>query len=317
MATVVFEFKLPDIGEGIAEAEIVAWHVKVGDTIAEDQQIADMMTDKATVEMEIAGGRQGRRRWPGKSATRSRSDRCLTVIETAGRRRPRKRTVRPKTAKDEAPARRRRGRKATPREQAGTNSGLRGRGSRRAKPRRPAPVKKDSRGLDPSRHKASAHVLASPAVRATRPRPRHRPRASENGERPHPPRRPRRFSFSTTAAPCPPRPAAPRAQTRAIKIVGLRRKIAENMQEAKRRIPHFTLVEEFRRHRARGNPGDDERTTAAINPNCRPPPSSSSRWGKALRRLADAQRDLRRRCGWSSPAHGAMHLGMATQTGTG
>src|SRR5260221_4639952 len=47
-----FEFRLPDIGEGIAEAEIVAWHVKVGDTIAEDQQLADLMTDKATVEME-------------------------------------------------------------------------------------------------------------------------------------------------------------------------------------------------------------------------------------------------------------------------
>src|ERR687889_52222 len=52
-----YEFKLPDIGEGIAEAEIVAWHVKVGDVIGEDQQIADMMTDKATVEMEspVAG----------------------------------------------------------------------------------------------------------------------------------------------------------------------------------------------------------------------------------------------------------------------
>src|SRR5947209_478175 len=52
-----FEFKLPDIGEGIAEAEIVAWHVQVGDAISEDQQIADMMTDKATVEMEspVAG----------------------------------------------------------------------------------------------------------------------------------------------------------------------------------------------------------------------------------------------------------------------
>src|SRR6476659_737987 len=52
-----FEFKLPDIGEGIAEAEIVAWHVKVGDTIGEDQHIADSMTDKATVEMEspVAG----------------------------------------------------------------------------------------------------------------------------------------------------------------------------------------------------------------------------------------------------------------------
>src|SRR5215213_2034545 len=52
-----YEFKLPDIGEGIAEAEIVAWHVKLGDVIAEDQQIADLMTDKATVEMEspVAG----------------------------------------------------------------------------------------------------------------------------------------------------------------------------------------------------------------------------------------------------------------------
>ena len=55
MAT--YQFKLPDIGEGIAEAEIVAWHVKVGDKVEEDQQLADMMTDKATVEMEspVAG----------------------------------------------------------------------------------------------------------------------------------------------------------------------------------------------------------------------------------------------------------------------
>jgi 2-oxoisovalerate dehydrogenase E2 component (dihydrolipoyl transacylase) len=47
-----FEFRLPDIGEGIAEAEIVTWHVKVGDRVEEDQGLADMMTDKATVEME-------------------------------------------------------------------------------------------------------------------------------------------------------------------------------------------------------------------------------------------------------------------------
>ena len=50
MAT--YTFRLPDIGEGIAEAEIVAWHVAVGDQIEEDGRIADMMTDKATVEME-------------------------------------------------------------------------------------------------------------------------------------------------------------------------------------------------------------------------------------------------------------------------
>ncbi|MBA3812060.1 MAG: hypothetical protein H0X27_10565, partial [Caulobacteraceae bacterium] len=46
-----FVFKLPDVGEGTAEAEIVAWHVAVGDTIEEDQPLVDVMTDKATVEM--------------------------------------------------------------------------------------------------------------------------------------------------------------------------------------------------------------------------------------------------------------------------
>jgi 2-oxoisovalerate dehydrogenase E2 component (dihydrolipoyl transacylase) len=48
----IYKFNLPDIGEGIAEAEIVKWHVKVGDVVAEDDQLADVMTDKATVEME-------------------------------------------------------------------------------------------------------------------------------------------------------------------------------------------------------------------------------------------------------------------------
>ncbi len=46
-----FVFKLPDVGEGTAEAELVGWHVKVGDVVAEDQIVADIMTDKATVEI--------------------------------------------------------------------------------------------------------------------------------------------------------------------------------------------------------------------------------------------------------------------------
>lgn len=46
-----FTFRLPDIGEGVAQAEIVAWHVKTGDRIEEDQVMVDVMTDKATVEM--------------------------------------------------------------------------------------------------------------------------------------------------------------------------------------------------------------------------------------------------------------------------
>src|SRR5690606_10263381 len=46
-----YVFKLPDVGEGTAEAELVGWHVQVGDTVAEDQVVADVMTDKATVEI--------------------------------------------------------------------------------------------------------------------------------------------------------------------------------------------------------------------------------------------------------------------------
>lgn len=46
-----FVFKLPDVGEGTAEAELVGWHVKIGDTVEEDQIVADIMTDKATVEI--------------------------------------------------------------------------------------------------------------------------------------------------------------------------------------------------------------------------------------------------------------------------
>src|SRR4051812_39702551 len=44
-----FEFKLPDIGEGVAEGEIVNWLVNVGDEVAEDQEMVEVMTDKATV----------------------------------------------------------------------------------------------------------------------------------------------------------------------------------------------------------------------------------------------------------------------------
>jgi hypothetical protein len=45
----IFEFKLPDLGEGVQEGELVKWHVKAGDAIKEDQTLAEVMTDKATV----------------------------------------------------------------------------------------------------------------------------------------------------------------------------------------------------------------------------------------------------------------------------
>jgi len=46
-----YVFKMPDLGEGTVEAEVVAWHVQVGDTVAEDQILAEVMTDKAAVEV--------------------------------------------------------------------------------------------------------------------------------------------------------------------------------------------------------------------------------------------------------------------------
>ncbi|MBS0303462.1 MAG: 2-oxo acid dehydrogenase subunit E2, partial [Proteobacteria bacterium] len=45
----IYVIRVPDIGEGIAEVELVAWHVKPGDAVVEDQHLADVMTDKATV----------------------------------------------------------------------------------------------------------------------------------------------------------------------------------------------------------------------------------------------------------------------------
>jgi 2-oxoisovalerate dehydrogenase E2 component (dihydrolipoyl transacylase) len=47
----VYAIKMPDIGEGIAEVELVEWRIQPGDTVKEDQIVADVMTDKATVEI--------------------------------------------------------------------------------------------------------------------------------------------------------------------------------------------------------------------------------------------------------------------------
>jgi pyruvate dehydrogenase E2 component (dihydrolipoyllysine-residue acetyltransferase) len=50
-----YEFRLPDIGEGLAEAEVARWLVRVGDRVSEDQPVVEMMTDKATVELPAPG----------------------------------------------------------------------------------------------------------------------------------------------------------------------------------------------------------------------------------------------------------------------
>ena len=46
-----YNFKLPDVGEGLAESEVATWRVAVGDTIQEEQPLVDMLTDKAAIEI--------------------------------------------------------------------------------------------------------------------------------------------------------------------------------------------------------------------------------------------------------------------------
>ena len=230
-----FEFKLPDIGEGIAEAEIVAWHVKVGDTIAEDQQIADMMTDKATVEMEspVAGKVL---ELAGEVGDQVPIGSVLAVIETAGA----DRAAEPvDDSKEERPLADG-AVEATP-EQAQEIPVVAVEEVAAAPEPAPAPrVEPEVAKKQP----ASAHVLASPAVRA-----RARDLGIDLAQVKTASDRLRHsdldayllYNGGSVSA----RGSTASRSDETIKVVGLRRKIAENMAEANRRVQHFTLVEEF------------------------------------------------------------------------
>src|SRR6185503_9000871 len=81
MAT--YEFKLPDIGEGVVEGEIVKWLVKEGDAIAEDQPVVELMTDKATVTVPAPkGGKVVRVH--GKEGEMAKVHHPLVTLEVAG-----------------------------------------------------------------------------------------------------------------------------------------------------------------------------------------------------------------------------------------
>jgi 2-oxoisovalerate dehydrogenase E2 component (dihydrolipoyl transacylase) len=229
-----YEFKLPDIGEGIAEAEIVAWHVKVGDTIAEDQQIADMMTDKATVEMEspVAGKVI---ELAGEVGDQVPIGSVLAVIETEGAARaaePVEDSQEERPLADGAV-------EATP-EQAEEIPVVAVEEVAEAPAPAPAPrVEPEVAKKEP----AAAHVLASPAVRArARDLGIDLAQVKTAGDRVRHSDLDAYLLYNGGAVSS--RPAAAR-KDETIKVVGLRRTIAENMAEANRRIQHFTLVEEY------------------------------------------------------------------------
>ena len=296
-----YEFKLPDIGEGIAEAEIVAWHVKVGDRVEEDQQLADMMTDKATVEMEtpVAGkvielaGEVGDQipigsvlaviETDGAAAAAEESKNEVPIADGAERPTAAQAEAMPSAAVDETP---------------------------------PQPVRAERRAEpEVEARSAPAHekVLASPAVRArARDLGIDLAQVKTAGDRVRHSDLDAYLLYNGGAVSG--RGAAPR-QDETIKVVGLRRKIAENMQEAKRRIPHFTLVEEFdvtaleeTRAMMNADRGDNPKLTLL--------PFLITAMGKAvaewpmLNATFDDEANVITR-------HGALHLGMATQTENG
>ncbi|MCC6925768.1 dihydrolipoamide acetyltransferase family protein [Novosphingobium sp.] len=230
-----FTFNLPDIGEGIAEAEIVAWHVKVGDRVEEDGKIADVMTDKATVEMEspVSGvvlsvaGAEGDMIAIGSP---------LVVIETEGD--VAEGTGHEPVAQDPPPL----GEvaAASPLTEGEQNGQQAPSASLRSAP---PPAGEDLEAKPVAAPAANAKVLASPAVRA---------RAAELGidlgeVKPAEDGRVRHSdldAFLAYNAGGGFRAPGSRAVDQQIKVIGMRRRIAENMAASKRNIPHFSYVEE-------------------------------------------------------------------------
>jgi 2-oxoisovalerate dehydrogenase E2 component (dihydrolipoyl transacylase) len=315
----VYKFKLPDIGEGIAEAEIVAWHVKVGDKVEEDQQLADMMTDKATVEMEspVAGVV---RKLAGEVGDQIAIGSVLVEIETEGGA-PVAEVEQPMADGAEVPTAEQK--KAIPTMASEPPlPGREGPGVGSSAKREPTTAKEAVAGIEPA--SVSTHpqtpplqggekVLASPAVRQ---------RAHDLGidlaQVKTSSDRVRHADLDAyllyQGGSVSGRGAAARADE-TVKVVGLRRKIAENMQEAKRRIPHFTLVEEFdvtaleeTRAMMNRDRGDNPKLTVLpflITAMARALPE----WPMLNATFDDDAGVITR--------HGALHLGMATQTDNG
>ncbi len=236
-----FSFRLPDIGEGISEAEIVAWHVGVGDRVEEDGRLADMMTDKATVEMEspVAGTVVELAGEPGDQVAIGST---LVVIET--------------TEEVVQPAEPERVEAENPGVEEVTNPPRDGEGDHAehggggapldatpaAVPQEAAPLHRPADG-PPPRERGGA--LASPAVRQ---------RAKDLGidlsavhhDGPHIRHADLDAYLRYGSAQGYRAPNASRARPdESVKVIGMRRRIAENMAAAKRHIPHFTYVEEI------------------------------------------------------------------------
>ena len=216
-----FVFKLPDIGEGVVEGEVVQWHVSVGDSVSEDDPIVDVMTDKATVTIPspVSGviislsGDVGDMIAVGSSLMEidSEGEGGGPAAEDAEVQEPVPDPDPPK-APEPAPA-----------------------------PKAPEPAPSESQSQ-------TGRVLASPAVRK---RARENDVDLSNVRGSGPAGRIRHADLDAFIAAGGAVSGAPpmayslkRTEVTPVKVVGLRRKISEQMSLSKSRIPHFSYFEE-------------------------------------------------------------------------
>ncbi|MEO8103545.1 MAG: dihydrolipoamide acetyltransferase family protein [Betaproteobacteria bacterium] len=302
--------KMPDIGEGIAEVELVAWHVKVGDIVEEDQTLVDVMTDKATVEIPSSaagkvlalGGVVGEVLAVGAEVIRIEVDGPGNL--KAGP------VVAGKAAADRKPAA-----KESPKAPMEmVKPAAKSVAAASAPMRRDAPV-------TPSARKPGDKPIASPATRR---------RAWEAGIE---------LQFVPGSGPAGRimqedldafiargdhgSPAGRRDQRYAerhdeiaVPVIGLRRKIAQKMQESKRHIPHFTYVEEV-------DVTDLETLRAQLNRRWEQERGRLTMLPFLMRAIVLAVREFPQvNARYDDEAdvvtrHGAVHLGIATQTEAG
>jgi 2-oxoisovalerate dehydrogenase E2 component (dihydrolipoyl transacylase) len=233
-----YVFKLPDVGEGTAEAEIVAWHVRVGEMVQEDSPLVDVMTDKATVEMTapVSGRIVSLQGEPGDMAAVGSA---IAVFET----------------------------EASDRASADTQADLKvpNGGASQPKPRIKVPAGAMAAGTAPSAKpaekpsqavaRAQPREMAAQAMGQAQASPAVRARAHKLGvdlaqvRGTGPEGRVTHEDLDRVLVPTPGvrvggSALAARNGIEPVKIIGLRRKIAEKMADAKRRIPHFAYVEE-------------------------------------------------------------------------
>lgn len=287
------EFRLPDIGEGVAEAEIVEWHAGPGDAVREGQVLVAVMTDKASVEMEAPADGTLLERC-GETGTMLPVGAVLFVLET-----------------DEEPA--------------GAQPGA-GQAGAPLPPREADGPTQEGPFTPPAAVPAGAaarperRVLAAPAVRQrARTLGIDLAAVAASGEQVRHEDLDRHI-LSGRAPPAPPRPPAPPARTPGPDdsewpVSGLRRQIARRMEEAKRHIAHFTYADEIdvtalETLRAALNRDRGERPSLHLLPFMVAALCRALRDFPMLNAHYDDERDVVTR-------FGAVDLGIATQTEAG